>query len=129
MKRSLRTVVIAITLGVVIALPVLAAGPGVTKNVLGSENGTSVVLLRVTASNRAIYGVTVKDASGSISDIVAPKGWVGISSGSDVLFRTDSNPIGAGKSLSFRLYTTNDDGELTVHFKDADSTIGSGKTL
>jgi hypothetical protein len=116
-------------LGVLIALPVLAAGPSVTKSVLGSDNGTSVVLLRVKASNQAVYGVVVKDASGSISDIVAPKGWVGITSGSDVLFRTGSKPIRAGSSLSFRLFTTNEDGALTVHFKDEQSPIGSGKTL
>ena len=129
MKRSVWTVTIAIALGVLIALPVLAAGPSVTKSVIGSDNGTSVVLLRVKASNQAIYGVVVKDASGSISDIVAPKGWVGITSGSEVLFRTGSKPIRAGSTLSFRLHTTNEDGSLTVYFKDDNSPIGSGKTL
>lgn len=129
MKRSIWTLTIAISLGVLVAVPILAAAPNATKSVMGTEDGTSVVVIRVSAANQAIYGVTVKDASGSIKDIVAPKGWVGISSGSAVIFRTGSKPIKAGSSLSFRLHTTNEDAALSVTFKDEDSAIGSAKTL
>jgi hypothetical protein len=129
MKRSLWTLTLTAVVAVLVALPVLAASPNATKSVQGSEDGTAVVLIRVTAANQTVYGVTIKDASGSIKDIVAPKGWVGISSGTDVIFRTGEKPIRAGSSLTFRLHTTNEDGELSVSFRDENSPIGSGKTL
>lgn len=128
MKRSLWTLTIT-ALAVLIALPVLAAGPNATKSVQGSEDGTAVVLIRVTASGAAVYGVTIKDASGSIKDIVAPKGWVGISSGTDVIFRTGEKPIRSGESLTFRLHTTNEDGSLSVSFRDDTSPLGDGTSL
>lgn len=128
MKRSLWTLTITIVVALV-ALPVLAADPSATKTVAGSEEGTSVLLIRVTAANQSVYGVTIKDASGSIKDIVAPKGWVGISSGTDVIFRTGGKPIRAGSSLTFKLHTTNEDGALSISFRDDNSPIGSGKTL
>jgi hypothetical protein len=88
-----------------------------------------VVVVRVSATSDDIYGVTIKDASASIGDIIAPKGWVGISSGRDVIFRTDDSPIRAGSSAAFRLMTTNAGGELSVTFRDSKSPIGSGQTL
>ncbi len=129
MKRSVWTIAIIALVGVALALPVLAAGPSVTKSVLGEDGGKAVVLVRVTAANQDIYGITIKDASGSIADIAAPRGWVGISSGRDVIFRTGGSPIKAGSSLSFRLQTSNQDGELTVSFRDSKTLIGKSKTL
>jgi hypothetical protein len=117
------------TLVALIALPVLAAGPKATKSVGGSEDGTAVVDVRVTAAGESVYGVTIKDASGSIKDIAAPEGWVGISSGSDVIFRTGEKPIRAGSSLTFRLLTTNEGGSLSISFRDKKSPIGSTQSL
>jgi hypothetical protein len=128
MKRSLWTLTAAVIV-VMIALPVLAADPTASKGVVGSEDGKSVVVINVTASNQSIYAVTIKDASGSIKDIVAPKGWVGICSGTDVLFRTGEKPIRPGTTLAFRLVTTNETGALSVSFKDENSPVGSAKTL
>jgi hypothetical protein len=128
MKRSLWTLTL-IAVAVLVALPVLAADPTVTKSVTSSVDGVSVVVIRVTASGESVYGVNIADASGSIKDIVAPKGWVGISSGSDVMFRTGEKPIRAGSSLVFRLVTTNEQGGLSITFLDENSGIGSGKTL
>lgn len=128
MKRSLRTLALT-TLVALIALPVLAAGPKATKSVGGSEDGTAVVDVRVTAAGESVYGVTIKDASGSIKDIAAPEGWVGISSGSDVIFRTGEKPIRAGSSLTFRLLTTNEGGSLSISFRDKKSPIGSTQSL
>ncbi len=128
MKRSLWTLTL-IAVVVLVALPGMAATPAVTKSIAGSDDGSAVVVVRVTAANESVYGVTIKDASGSIEDIVAPKGWVGISSGSDVIFRTGDKPIRAGSSLSFRLITSNEDAGLSVSFRNMDNTIGSGRTL
>jgi hypothetical protein len=114
---------------VLIAVPALAASPTATKTVTSSGEVVSVVVVRVTASSESVYGVTIKDESGSIKDIVAPKGWVGISSGTDVIFRTGSKPIRAGSSMTFRLVTSNEAGELSITFRDEDSLIGGGKTL
>jgi hypothetical protein len=129
MKRSTWTITIAAALAVMIAIPALAAGPNVSKRVLGEADGTAVVLISVTATDQTIYAVTIKDASASIKDIIAPKGWVGITSGSDVLFRTGSKPIKAGTSTSFRIYTTNSGASLTLSFKDDLTTVGESKTL
>jgi hypothetical protein len=118
-----------IALVAVAATPVLAAGPNVTKSVLADDGGNAVVVVRVSATSDDIYGVTIKDASASIGDIVAPKGWVGISSGSDVMFRTDDSPIRAGSSAAFRLTTTNAGGNLSVSFRDNRSAVGSSTTL
>ncbi len=128
MKRSLGTLAL-IVVAVLVALPVLAAGPTVTKSVTSSEDGVSVVVIRVSASGETVYGINITDASGSIKDIIAPKGWIGISSGSDVMFRTGEKPIRAGNSLVFRLVTTNEQGGLSITFRDENSAIGSGKTL
>lgn len=128
MKRSIRTLTMLIVVALV-ALPVLAASPNATKSVEGREDGMSVLAIRVTASSDAIYGVNIKDASGSITDIRAPKGWVGITSGTDVIFRTGEKPIRAGSSLTFKLHTTNEDGELSISFRDKDSPVGSGKNI
>jgi hypothetical protein len=84
--------------GALAALPVLAAGPSVSKRVMGEGGGEAVVLVRVIASDQDVYGVTIKDASASITDIAAPKGWVGISSGRDVIFRTGGSQMKGGPS-------------------------------
>ncbi len=47
----------------------------------------------------------------------------------DVMFRTGEKPIRAGSSLVFRLVTTNEQGGLSITFRDENSAIGSGKTL
>lgn len=125
MKRSLWTLTL-IVVAVLVAMPVLAAGPTVSRSVSGSEDGVSLVELRITASGESVFAVKIKDESGSIKDILAPKGWVGISSGSDVLFRTGSKPIRSGSSLIFRLKTTNETGGLSFSFHDEDGVIGSG---
>jgi hypothetical protein len=128
MKRSLWTLTVA-AVAIIIAIPALAAGPHATKSVQSSDDGIAVVLIRVTASGDAVYGITIKDASGSIKDIVAPKGWVGISDGADVIFRTGEKPIRSGNSLTFRLHTTNEDGSLSVSFRDITSPIGVSTSL
>jgi hypothetical protein len=129
MKRSVWTITLIALLTAGVAAPALAADPAASKSVLGEDGGKAVVVVNVTARGQDIYGVTIKDASGSIADIIAPKGWVGISSGRDVIFRTGGSPIKAGSSASFRLYTSNEDAELTVTFRDKKSLIGARKTL
>jgi len=112
-----------------IALPVLAAGPNASKSVGSSEDGMAVVDINVTAAGQSVYGVTIKDASGSIKDLAAPEGWVGITDGADVIFRTGEKPIQAGGSLTFRLHTTNEGGSLSISFRDKVSPIGSTQSL
>lgn len=129
MKRSLTMIMMVAALAALTVAPVLAAGPTVTKSVMTDVDGTAVVLVRVSASGQDVYGVTIQDASSSITDIVAPKGWVGISSGSDVLFRTGERPIKAGTTMTFRLVTTNQAGTLSVTFRDKDTLIGQKKTI
>ena len=130
MKRSIWTIHLAVCLALALTIPALAAGPSVTKSVIGeSVDGTAVVVIKVTATDGAIYGIDIKDASGSINDIIAPKGWVGITSGKKVIFRTGGKPIRSGASTSFRLVTTNKHAPLSVSFRNERSSVGDPKSL
>jgi len=129
MKRSLFLVSLVAVLALALTYPALAASPSAAKRVLADDGGAAVVLVRVSASAESVYGVTIKDASGSIKDIVAPEGWVGVSSGSNVIFRTSSKPIKAGTTLGFRLVTSNKDAGLTVSFRDDVSAIGTSTKI
>ncbi|MDH3217144.1 MAG: hypothetical protein OEN01_12800 [Candidatus Krumholzibacteria bacterium] len=129
MTRFNRTVLLAGSLCVLVALSALAQGPSVTKSVLGSDDGSSVVLVRVTARDQAVYGVTITDATGSVEDIVAPEGWAGITSGDLVLFRTVDTPIPSGRSLSFRIVTTNAQADMGISFRGKKSAFGSSKKI
>lgn len=112
-----------------VSAPAMAADPSVSKTVLTTEGEDAVVILRVTARGRAVYGLTVVDATESVSDIVAPKGWVGIASGDLVTFRTLENPIASGSSLAFRIVTKNPQSGMSVTFRDAKSAFGGKKSL
>lgn len=127
MTRS--TLLVAALLFALIVAPAMAADPAVTKSVLGEADGASVVLLRVTAKDRAVYGVTITDASASVEDIIAPEGWIGISSGDRVLFRTTDTPIKTGRTVSFRIVTTNGQADLGVTFRGEKTAFGSKKTI
>lgn len=130
MKRSTLTITLAAVLALALTIPALAASPTVSKTVLGeSVDGTTVLVISVKATDHTIFGVDILDASGSVTDVIAPKGWVGITDGGDVQFRTGEKPISAGNSLSFRVVTTNRNATLKVSFKDAKTTVGESKTL
>lgn len=130
MKRSIWTVALcAACVIAVLSLPVWAAGPNVSKNIVGEEDGVTTVVLRVAASSDNVYGVTIKDKSGSVADIYAPKGWVGISSGDHIIFRTDEKPIKAGSSMTFRILTTKKDASLSVSFRDSEGPLGQAQNI
>ncbi len=128
MKRSIWTVALTFVVAAMVTSAALAT-PRVTKRVVGDADGSSVVVLRVTATDGAIYGINVTDASGSIKSIAAPKGWVGIATSDGAMFRTGETPIQNGKTVSFRVHTTNADGNLKVSFRDETSAMGSPKDL
>jgi hypothetical protein len=129
MTRFNRIIISLAALGVLFAVPALAADPGVSKSVLGQDDGTSVVVLNVSAKDRDIYGITVSDASASIDDIVAPNGWIALSAGDVVVFRTVDTPIKSGQSVAFRIVTTNSQASLNVTFRDAKSAFGGSKSI
>lgn len=129
MKKNLLASSIALIALMLLALPVIAAGPSVHKSVLAGENGTTVILLRVSAGSSAIYGVTIEDESGSIDDVVAPKGWVSIAGDSKAIFRTGDKPIKSGGAISLRIVSTSENPTFGVTFKDAKTQIGGKKTI
>jgi hypothetical protein len=129
MIRYISTLVLVAGLVAVSAAPLSAAEPVVSKSVMTEDNGTTVLVVEVRAAARAIYGVTLVDDTGSVTDIVAPKGWAGISSGDRVLFSTVDKPVEAGQSVVFRVVTTNKAAPLRVTFRDAKSLIHSGQTI
>ncbi|MFQ5511696.1 MAG: hypothetical protein ACE5EO_07595 [Candidatus Krumholzibacteriia bacterium] len=129
MTRLNQIILLFAALAVMASVPALAADPSVSKTVLTNQGEAAVVILNVTARGRAVYGVTIVDATESVDDIVAPKGWVGIASGERVTFRTLENPIASGSSLAFRVVTRNAETGLAVTFRDSKSAFGSKKSL
>ena len=117
-------IVMAAALTLLLIQPALAADPSVSKRVLADVGDMGVIVVTVTAADRAVYGITINDASGSIDDINVPDGWAGVASNDKIVFRTVDKPISAGKSASFRIVTGNAQASLTVTFHDAKSVFG-----
>jgi hypothetical protein len=124
MTRFNRTLFLAGVICVLAALPALAADPTVSKSVL-ADGDMDVVILKVSASTRAVYGITITDATASIDDIVAPEGWVGIATDDMIMFRTVDTPIGSGAAALFRIVTKNSGATLSVTFRDLKTAFGS----
>lgn len=116
MARFTATLLVALALGVMMT-SFANAEPTVKRSVVADVGGTAVVELSVSASGRAIHAIMIEDTSGSVEDVLAPEGWVGLTSGDKTLFR-GTKPISSGHSLSFRIVTTNKDAGLTVTFSD-----------
>jgi hypothetical protein len=126
MKRSQLLFVFAL-LAVLAAVPAWAQSPSAAKAVAGSEDGVTTLAITVTSSADEVYGVTIKGAR--VEDIRAPKGWVGIASGSSVMFRTGENPVKSGTTLAFKVLTTEPSAALTVSFRGKDDAVGAPLTL
>lgn len=124
MKRSHLFILALLVLA---ATPAWADGPTAAKAVTGSEDGVSTLAITVTSKTSDVYGVTIKGAR--VEDIRAPKGWVGISSGSSAVFRTDENPVKSGSTLAFKVMTTEPSASLTVSFRGKEDAVGQPVTL
>lgn len=112
---------------VLAAAPAWAQGPEAAKAVAAAEDGVTTLSITVTSKADEVYGVTIKGAR--MEDIRAPKGWVGISSGSSVMFRTGENPVKSGNTLAFKILTTEPSAGLTVSFRGKDDAIGQPVNL
>jgi hypothetical protein len=129
MFRCISTIALATALAGLLVAPLSAAEPAVSKRVMTEDDGMTVFVVEVRGADRAIYGMTLLDETGSVMDIVAPKGWAGISSGDRVVFSTVDKPVGAGETVAFRIVTTNKSASLRVTFRDAKSMIHSKQTI
>jgi hypothetical protein len=117
-----------LALVVLAALPAWAAdGPTAAKAVAGAEDGITTLAITVQSTGQEVYGVNIKGAR--MEDIRAPKGWVGISSGSSAMFRTSENPVKSGNSLAFKIATTDASAALTVSFRGKDDAVGAPVNL
>jgi len=125
MKRSI-FVVLALVAAIA-TVPAWAAGPTATKAVAGEDNGVSTLAVTVSCGDNEVYAVTISGAA--VEDIRAPKGWVGVASGSHVMFRTGENPVKAGNTLAFKILTTEPSAGLKVSFRGKDDPIGSPMNL
>jgi hypothetical protein len=119
MYRSVCAAIVLVALALLTVAPASAAEPVVTKRVVAEDDGAAVLVVEVRAADQAIYGVVLADESASVADIVAPKGWAGISSGDRVVFTTVDTPVKAGERAVFRMVTTNKSASLAVTFRDA----------
>ena len=125
MKRSM--ILMVALLGVAMIAPAQAAGPTAAKAVAGADEGLTILAITVSSDTDDVYGVTIKGAR--VEDIRAPKGWVGIASGTSVMFRTGENPIKRGNSLAFRVVTDEPSAGLTVSFRGKDDPVGQPTNL
>lgn len=124
MKRSQLFVLVLLVLA---AVPAWAQGPTAAKAVTGMEDGVTTLAITVASKGDEVYGVNIKGAR--LEDIRAPKGWVGIASGSTVMFRTGENPVKSGNSLAFKISTSEPSAALTVSFRGKDDTVGAPLNL
>jgi len=124
MKRSSLFVLVLLVLA---AAPAWADGPTAAKAIKGTEDGVTTIAITVASKGDEVYGVTIKGAQ--MEDIRAPKGWVGISSGSSVMFRTGENPVKSGNTLAFKIQTTEPSASLTVSFRGKEDAVGQSVNL
>ena len=129
MTRFHLATLLAVALCVVLAIPALAADPIVTKRVLTSDTGGSVIILSVFGTGRDVYGMTINCRGGAIEDIYAPQGWAGVCGGDKAVFLTSEEPVTTGTSVAFRIITTDRRADLDVTFRDQKSQIGERKRL
>jgi hypothetical protein len=129
MKKLCMALAIGAVAGLFLGLPVFSAGPTVTKRVAVADDASSVVVVRVTASGSSIYSIAITDESGSVEDIVSPKGWSGVASEGHIVFATVDHPIASGSSKSFRIVTTNADAGLSVRLHDANRLLTAKKDI
>ena len=111
----------------VVAVPALAAGPSAIKAVTAEADGVSTLAVTVSSAASEVFAVTIYGAK--LEDIRAPKGWVGVASGSHVVFRTGENPVKSGNSLAFKLLTTEPSASLKVSFQGKEDPIGEPISL
>jgi len=129
MKKLCTALVLGAVAVLLLGLPVFAAGPSVTKSVAAADDASSVLVVRVGAGGQSIYSITVTDDSGSILDIVSPKGWSGVASEGLIVFATVDQPIAPGSSKLFRIVTSNPDAGLSVSMRDADRMLTAKKDI
>ncbi|MDH4038310.1 MAG: hypothetical protein OEX18_15525 [Candidatus Krumholzibacteria bacterium] len=125
MKRSM--ILMLVLLGVAMIAPAWADNPTAAKAVAGEDAGLTTLAITVSSNTDDVYGVTINGAA--IDDIRAPKGWVGIASGSNVMFRTGDNPVKRGNSLAFRVVTRDASAGLTVSFRGKEDPLGTPVSL
>lgn len=125
MKRSFIFLAAVAVLAVAVALP-LDAATTVSKRIV-DEDGKAVIQVRVSAGEFSVYGIDID--GGSIEDIQAPKGWVGITNGNHTIFRTGSKPVQGGTTLTFRLYSSDTDAKLEVTVRDGKNDPRSSRSI
>ncbi|HEX5132610.1 MAG TPA: hypothetical protein VFX92_08990 [Candidatus Krumholzibacteria bacterium] len=125
MKRSM--FIMAVLLGVVMSATAWAENPTAAKAVSGQDEGMTTIAITVSSNTDDVYAVIIKGAR--VEDIRAPKGWVGISSGTSAMFRTGDNPVRKGNATSFKVVTSEPSAGLTVSFRGKDDPIGSPVNL
>jgi hypothetical protein len=128
MTRFHRLALVTVAIAFIAALPA-AADPTATKQLVKQNNDSSVFAIEVTASGKTVYSVTITDETGSIIDVIAPKGWVGITSGDRTLFRSNEKPIESGTKAIFKVVTTNSEAPLGVTFRGAKKPIGGEQSI
>jgi hypothetical protein len=120
-------ILMVVLLGVAMSAPAWAESPTAAQAVAGEDAGMTTLAITVTSNTDDVYGVNIRGAR--VEDIQAPKGWVGIASGSNVIFRSGANPVKRGHSLAFRVVTPEASAGLTVSFRGKDDPLGKPMTL
>lgn len=91
------------------SVPASVSAASVKKTVTAMEDGRYLITLRVTAGDASIYALKLDDPKAAIVDVYAPKGWVIVTDGEELLARTAGSPIKSGKTVEFILHSTSAD--------------------
>jgi hypothetical protein len=120
---------LAVCLLIIASVPAMAAPATVKKSVQTLEDGNFLIKLVVTASKDGIYAFQFTDPKSSIINVYAPRGWCILSDGEMCMSRTSSEPIVAGKSLEFVIYSTVSDTQYVWAFFGPMDQLGNPEVL
>ena len=105
-KRAI-VVSAALLLMAITGQAVLAAAPRITKSVSPMENGFFMVKIRMTASGNDVYALRLIDPEAAIVDVFAPRGWVTVTDGEELLARTGT-ALKDGKAVEIVIFSRSD---------------------
>jgi len=128
MTRFMWLIICVLVVGSLAASSVLA-DPLISKRVVSSPDGTSMVIIKVLADVQDIYGIAIENSQNAFEDIEAPRGWVAIASSDQALFRTESDPITPGDSMSFVIVASDWGVDLSVIFRGKRGFFGKKQNI
>ncbi|MBN2185212.1 MAG: hypothetical protein JW746_07780 [Candidatus Krumholzibacteriota bacterium] len=107
-RTRILTILVGIAILALVSQSVFGAAAEIKKSVTVMEDGRFLIKLKVTSSGSAIYGLKLIDPEAAIVNVYAPAGWCIVTDGEDLLARTSTKPLKAGKTVEFVIHSSTD---------------------